>query len=314
MALRTPPSLIEKTDEILGKNLIFLIPSGFMVGYISKDFMPHLKWSATYMLFTIMFASAYGLRWKDFFSVGEKKNLILAGIVGQILILPLIAYFIATTFYPTGSPWTVGHLCVAASPAAISTIIWSRISGGDVALGIVLVGLNVIMIPFLAPIILKVFIGKTAHVPLFALFIKLLFSVFLPTIAAIYLYENWKTESVKPLFSAWAKIGMLYMIVLNTSVAFSSVPLSFEMIKLFGIMLIQVICFYLTGIIVGKILAIPEKAQITFSYFMGMKNNGAALVMALSGFSLKATLPVALAIMCQQPLASFIDRYWQKKR
>ncbi|NPA15216.1 MAG: hypothetical protein GXO44_01555 [Deferribacteres bacterium] len=314
MGLKTPPSLIEKADETLGKNLIFLIPACFVIGYLTKSFMPQLKWSATYVLFTIMFASTYGLRWADFFSLGERKNLIITGIMGQIFLLPLIAHIISITFYSPDSPWRVGHLCVAASPAAISTIIWSRISKGDVALGVVLVGLHVILVPFLAPVILKIFVGKSAHVPLFALFIKLFLSVFVPTIAAVVLYERHKTETPKPFFSAWAKLGMLYMIVLNTSVAFSAVPLSLHMLKLLGIMAIQVSCFYLTGICVGRLLKTPEKAQITFSYFMGMKNNGAALVMALSGFPLKATLPVALAIMCQQPLASFIDRYWRSKK
>lgn len=313
MDSKTPPSLIQKIDLFLGKNLIILIPACFVLGYISKKFMPNLKWTAVYMLFTIMFASTYGLRWKDFIELGTKKKLIISGLLGQILFLPFISNLLSHIFYNQGSYWTIGHLCVAASPAAISTIIWSRISEGDVALGVVLVGINVLMIPFLAPLILKVYLGKSIQVPVMTLFWKLLFSVFIPTILAVLIYEKQETDKPKTFLSAWAKLGMLYMIVLNTSVAFASVPINLEMIKVFLGMFTQVASFYLTGALMGKLLKAHDKAKITLSYFMGMKNNGVALVMALSGFPQEATFPVALAIMCQQPIASFLDRYWHKK-
>ena len=303
---------VKRINDTFSSLLIVLIPLSFVIGYALKDEMPSLKWTAPHMLFTIMFCSVWGLRWRDFTKVREYKKIFASAIGGQFLVLPLIAYVLSLIFFGHEAAFGVGQLCVAASPAAISTIIWSSITGGNIALGVLLVGMHVLMVPFTAPVMLKIFVGKSVHVPLLPLFIKLMWSVFIPTIVAIVLYEKLENNEIKPVFGIWAKFGMLYMIVLNTSVAFSSVPLSLEMLKVFGVMGIQVALSYMCGMLVGLITKADRASKITLSYFFGMKNNGAALVMALSGFSLKATLPVAITIMWQQPMASILDRWWRR--
>ncbi len=299
-------------NSFLSRWLIVLIPLSFVAGYAAKGWMPHLKWTAPHMLFTIMFASTWGLRWRDFARIGRYRKVYPLGMIGQFLVIPAVAYAIAHTMFGITSDYGVGQLCVAASPAAISTIIWSSITGGDVALGVLLVGTHVLTVPFVAPLMLKLLIGKAVHVPIKALFVKLMWSVFIPTILAVSIYEKRPNDRIKPGLSAWAKLGMLYMIVLNTSVALSSVPFNTELLKVLAAMGIQVATSYAAGFLLGIITSSPRDVRITLSYFLGMKNNGAALVMALSGFSPAATLPAAVTIMWQQPLASIFDRLWRR--
>ncbi len=304
-------SLLKEANEKLSSLLILLIPLSFVLGYLFKGWMPSLKWTAPHMLFTIMFSSTWGLCWRDFLRVTQYKCFFALGLLGQLFMLPLAAFFLATLFFGVNDPYGVGLLCVAASPAAISTIIWSSITGGDVALGVLLVGSHVLIIPFAAPLMLKLFVGKSVHVPMAALFGKLMWSVFIPTVLSVIIYEKSGADHVKPALSLWSKLGMLYMIVLNTSVAFSSVPFDFSVLRVFVVVGLQVAVSYLLGFILGWVTGASRGVRITFSYFMGMKNNGAALVMALSGFSFQATLPVALTIMWQQPVASVFDRIWK---
>ncbi len=181
------------------------------------------------------------------------------------------------------------------------------------ALGILAVGAHVLLIPIAAPLILKLTVGKSVHVPLLPLAERLFVAVLLPTLLALTVYHLYPTDKAKPAMGIIAKIGMLYMIVLNTSVAAMSTPLNFQVPLVMGVMAIQVSLFYATGSMTGRILRLPPKSRITLTYYLGMKNNGAALVMALAGFPPQATLPVALAIACQQPIASVIDRYWRYK-
>ncbi len=305
--------MIEKTDEALASALIFLIPLSFPMGYLLRHLMPQYTWTATPALFAIMFCSTYGLTWQAFIYPQEHLKPLITGMTLQLTALPLIALGITSLFYHHHPLWQVGHLCVAASPAAISTIIWSRISGGDVALGILAVGAHVLLIPIAAPIILKLTVGKSVAVPLFPLAQKLFIAVLLPTIMALIAYHIKPTDALKPSMGIVAKIGMLYMIVLNTSVAALNTPLSIKVLFVLGIMALQVSLFYATGTLAGHLLKLSSESRITLTYYLGMKNNGAALVMALAGFPPKATLPVALAIACQQPMASVIDRFWRNK-
>ncbi len=301
-----------RINDLLSSYLVVLIPLSFVVGYLSKGFMPHLKWTAAHMLFTIMFTSTWGLRWGDFTKVKEYLRPYLLGIGGQLVVIPLVAYLISMLMFGEKSVWFYGQMCVAASPAAISAIIWTSISGGNVALAVLLVGTHVLMVPFVAPVMLKLFVGKTVQVPLAKLFLNLMWAVFIPTILSVSLYQRSGRDDVKPAFSAWAKFGMLYMIVLNTSVAFASVPISFRFVSVFAAMALQVAASYASGIAMGLLTGADRGTRIALSYFMGMKNNGAGLVMALSSFPMASTLPVALTIMCQQPAASILDRLWRR--
>jgi len=315
MALQTLPfsERAQRLDNLLASSLIYLIPLSFVLGYLVRRGFPRYSWSATPVLFIIMFCSTYGLRWKEFLHPKGHLKPLATGLSLQMIVLPLVALGITQIFYQNHPSWRVGHLCVAASPAAISTIIWSRISGGDVALGILGVGMHVILIPAAAPLILKLTVGKGVQVPLGPLAERLFLAVFLPTILSLFIYEIYPKDEIKPAMGAVAKVGMLYMIVLNTSVAALHTPLSFEVLFVMGIMAIQVCMFYLTGTVAGYLMRLPTSSKITLTYYMGMKNNGAALVMALAGFSPESTLPVALAIACQQPIASIIDRIWRYK-
>ena len=304
---------IQRADTLLSSALIYLIPLSFPMGYLVRHSMPALTWTATPMLFTIMFCSTFGLTWQAFLHPKEHLRPLLLGLALQLTALPLIALAVTHLFYPHHPLWRVGHLCVAASPAAISTIIWSRISEGDVALGVLAVGAHVLLIPIAAPLILKLTVGKSVHVPLLPLAEKLFIAVLLPTILALIAYHFYPTDRVKPAMGVTAKVGMLYMIVLNTSVAALNTPLNLQVLMVMGVMAIQVSLFYATGNLAGWLLKVPPKSRITLTYYLGMKNNGAALVMALAGFPPQATLPVALAIACQQPIASIIDRLWRHK-
>jgi BASS family bile acid:Na+ symporter len=305
--------MIEEFDKRFSSLLIFLIPLAFVVGYMCKGFLPPYKGSATPALFMIMFCSTFGLRFSDFIELGENGPPIVLGIMLQLLALPLIAYAVAHTFYSTTeeAQLIIGHLCVSTAPAAISTIIWSRITGGNIALAVMVVGIHVLLVPFTAPLTLKLLVGG-GHVPMLALSIRLFIAVLLPTLTAVSLYRHLNPERVKPLFASIAKLGMLYMIVLNTSVAASTTPISWEVARVMGIMAIQVSLFYSVGFLAGKLCRFSPQSRLTLTYFLGMKNNGAALVMALAGFSAKSSLPVAIAIACQQPIASVIDRFWRK--
>ncbi len=305
--------MIEEFDKRLSSLLIFLIPLAFVIGYFCKGFLPSYKESATPALFVIMFCSTFGLKFSDFVELGENGPPIIVGILLQLFALPLVAYCVAHLFYsvPNESELIIGHLCVSTAPAAISTIIWSRITGGNIALAVIVVGIHVLLVPLTAPLTLKLLVGG-GHVPMQALSIRLFIAVLLPTITAVSLYPYLNPEKVKPLFGSIAKLGMLYMIVLNTSVAASTTPLSLEVARVMGIMAVQVSIFYAVGFWAGKLFRFSPQSRLTLTYFLGMKNNGAALVMALAGFSAKSSLPVAIAIACQQPIASVIDRVWRR--
>lgn len=305
--------LLDRIDEKLSKSLIVLIPISFVAGYFLKPWGPRFKDSAYLMLFSIMFASSYGLRFKSLLKVKDNRGIIIIGLFTQFIILPIISVAIVKIFYSGNNlNYSYGHYCLALAPSAISTIIWSRISKGNLPLATVLVSTQALLTPYVTPLILKAITGKMIAFNAIKILLDLVITVFTPTILAMATYSKKLEERTKRLFGIWSKLGMLYMITLNTSIAFNKILISSSLVEIFLFTGLQVSLSYLTGLLIGKILHLDTESKITVTYYMGMKNNGAGFIVVLAGFPYESLFPLASAMMWQQPIASVINLIWGK--
>lgn len=298
---------INKINNKLSRSLIILIPLSFVLGYLLRPLGLKFKWTAYPVLFSIMFASSYGLRLKNFLEIAKFKKTFFFALMTQLVVLPVISIIVTEVFYPGGSNFIYGHYSLALAPSAISTIIWSRISGGNIPLSTILVGAHALIVPYYTPIALKVMTGKLVRFSASKLLFDLLITVFVPTSLAIITYNPKIEVKTKDVFGIWSKIGLLYMIVLNTAIAFDVVAINLTIIKVFIVTGIQILLSFLVGYMMGKILKLDDASKLTLTYYTGMKNNGAGFVIIFAGFPYEAIFPLASAMMWQQPLASIIN-------
>ena len=298
---------IERINEKLSQFLIILIPLSFFVGHSLRGWGLKHKWTAYPVLFSIMFASSYGLKIKNFLEVKNYKKSFLVSLFAQLFILPITSIIVTSLFYKSRFNFTYGHYALALAPSAISTIIWSRISNGNIPLATTLVGAHAIIVPYFTPIALKILTGKTLKFSAQKLFLDLFVTVFAPTVLAILTYNPKVEVKTKSVFGVWSKIGLLYMIILNTAIAFDVVPINLTLLKVFLVTGILIMLAFFVGYLIGKILKLDEPSKITITYYMGMKNNGAGFVIIFAGFPHEAIFPLAAAMMWQQPLASIIN-------
>ncbi len=298
---------IDKFNNFLSRSLIVLIPVSFVIGYLLKPIGLKFKWTAYPMLFSIMYTSSYGLRMKNFVEITKFKKPFFFALMTQLVVLPVISVIVTEIFYPRGFSFTYGHYALSLAPSAISTIIWSRISGGNIPLSTILVGAHALIVPYYTPIALKIMTGKLVRFSASKLLFDLLITVFIPTSLAIITYNPKMELKTESLFGIWSKIGLLYMIVLNTAIAFDVVAINLTIIKVFIVTGIQILLSFLVGYMIGKILKLDDASKLTLTYYTGMKNNGAGFVIIFAGFPYEAIFPLASAMMWQQPLASVIN-------
>ena len=100
----------------------------------------------------IMFALGLGLTGADFLRVIKQPKDFFIGSVGQIILLPIIA-FILIKIWPTPPEIAIGVMIIAAAPGGVTSNILTSFAKGDVALSISLTAiislLSVITIPFI---------------------------------------------------------------------------------------------------------------------------------------------------------------------
>ena len=100
----------------------------------------------------IMFSLGLGLTFDDFARVGRRPKAFLTGAVGQIIIVPLIAFMLVGLFGLT-LELAVGFMILSFCPGGVTSNMISKIAKGDVALSVSLTAvvslLSMVTVPLL---------------------------------------------------------------------------------------------------------------------------------------------------------------------
>jgi BASS family bile acid:Na+ symporter len=136
-------------------------------------------------LFLIMFSLGLGLRPADFRRIAEQPRDFLAGIVSQLVLLPLVAFAIALAWAP-GPALAVGLIIIAAAPGGVTSNLLTRFAGGDTALSITMTAVTslaaIVTVPFVVLLALEWFGGggTTARMSMAGISIRMFLIVALP--------------------------------------------------------------------------------------------------------------------------------------
>lgn len=117
----------------------------------------------------IMLGLGLSLTLADFARVVRYPRAVLVGLACQMLILPVVCFFVAKGFGLTPA-LAVGLMLLAASPGGATANLYSHLAHGDVALNISLTAVNSVLSLFTLPLIvnfsLEYFLGEGRFIPL----------------------------------------------------------------------------------------------------------------------------------------------------
>ena len=106
------------------------------------------------ILAMLMFQIGLTLHLQDFKLISTRPYPILVGLLGQIVLLPLIAFSMAYVF-SLPALYFVGIMLIACSPGGSSSNVFSMLAKGDVALSVLLTTLSSLITLFTIPIIIS---------------------------------------------------------------------------------------------------------------------------------------------------------------
>ena len=110
------------------------------------------------ILTILMFDLGLTLKPQDFKLIAQRPKPVIVGLVGQIIMLPLIAWLIIhilSTFNFQLSPlFIIGIMLVACSPGGSSSNVFSMLAKGDVALSVTLTACSSLITLFTLPLIM----------------------------------------------------------------------------------------------------------------------------------------------------------------
>jgi len=103
-------------------------------------------------LFLIMFGLGLSLRRTHFKAVLATPKAIGVGLTGQLLLLPMMAFVVAS-FMRLPPEFAVGLIIIALAPSGVSSNLFTYLFHGDVSLSIGLTALVSLITPFTIPLI-----------------------------------------------------------------------------------------------------------------------------------------------------------------
>ncbi|MBR1770273.1 MAG: bile acid:sodium symporter family protein [Bacteroidales bacterium] len=240
------------------------------------------------VLTLLMFNLGLNLRLGDFVFLFKNPKSVLAGLFGQLVLLPLAAFLVVSLFSLKGV-FLIGLMLIACCPGGSSSNIFSLIAKGDVALSVSLTALSSIITLFTLPFIMN---GVTSYagvqagvsLPVGNLIIQNILFTFLPIVLGMllrYKKENLAQKIEKPL----SKLAFPLLMFLAGVFFVQNYRVIADNILLLGACVLTLLASALVlAFLLSLITGLNIKQQRTVIIEVGMQNAAQAIAIASSPF------------------------------
>ena len=242
------------------------------------------------ILTLLMFDLGLTLKPRDFKLIAQRPKPVIAGLVGQIILLPLIAWGIIhlTPYTLHLTPFfIIGIMLVACSPGGSSSNVFSMLAKGDVALSVTLTACSSIITLFTLPLIMawvtnSVGTATDIHLPIANLLIQNLVLMVVP-IAIGFVINIYKEQAAAKIHGVLKRIAMPALVLLVTVFFFQHKQTIVSEFASLGLtMTILILATTGCGALLAWLLKLTGKERRTLVIEIGMQNAAQAITIACS--------------------------------
>ena len=242
------------------------------------------------ILIVLMFLLGIDLDRKAFANVAKQPKAVMLGMMGQIVLLPLIAFAVACAL-KLPPIYFMGLVLVACCPGGSSSNVFSMLAKGDVALSVTLTALSSIITLFTLPFIMGFvadFVsssnGLDIHLPIGKLFMQNIVLLFVPLLAGS-LFRKIKPNAARKVAKVLGKLAFPALMTL-AAVFFlqywREIADNFALLGMSGALLILLAMLCSGGL--SRIGGFTTGVRRTIVIEVGMQNAAQAIAIASSPF------------------------------
>ena len=227
-------------------------------------------------LIFIMFSLGLGLNTGDFRNIINYPKAFFIGILNQMIILPIVAFFLIIIFKLSGE-LAVGMMILSCCPGGVTSNIITRMSNGDTALSISYTAFVSIITMFTLPIIVSMssvyFMGTNAP-PINIFMLGLTMFVITTVPVSLGLFINSRFHDFSTSFQPFSnKLSTFLFIVIVLGALISEWAIFLENLYLLGPCIVMLICAMLfIGYNGPKLFGINPKQSKTIAIESGIQN------------------------------------------
>jgi bile acid:Na+ symporter, BASS family len=237
-------------------------------------------------VFIMMICLGMSLKPENFQNVFTFPRAVLTGVVGQMILMPAMAFIIAATLGRGNLTLQIGLVLLAACPGGPLSNTFVYLGRGRVDLSVSLTAVNgilaLITTPLIASIGISVFAGENTDIKLPLL--KTILQVFIIAILPVMLgmFVNYKFPKFASDSQGWAKVLSFILLIVHLSLVvvinFSIIVESFH-IYFFPALLYSVLAMSL-GYSTAAIVKLDRDVRFTIGLEVGLQNVVLAILIA----------------------------------
>lgn len=230
---------------------LWVIAFALISYYFPQGFLFLLPY-VSILLGVVMFGMGLTLSPKDFSEVFHRPIQVIIGIVGQFVLMPLIAFFLVKAF-GLSADLAAGVLLVGCCPGGTSSNVMSYLGKGDVPLSVTITSCTTILAPLVTPGLFWLFAHQYIEVDPAAMFWSIVKIVLLPIIGGVVVNALFGTV-VKKVVVALPLISVFAIISIVTAVVSASAERIAETALIIFLVVALHNCIgYLFGYLLGKV-------------------------------------------------------------
>lgn len=254
-----------------------------------KQFAPYIP----YLLGIVMFGMGITLTFNDFGEVFKHPKSVIIGVIGQFVIMPSIAFFLAKAFN-LPADLAVGVILVGSCPGGTSSNVMTYLAKGNTALSVACTTISTLLAPILTPVIFYILASQWLEIDAAGMFISVLKMVLFPiflglVVRAMFKKKITEISQTMPLLSV-----ISIVLILAAVVAVSKDKIVESGLLIFGVVVLHNCLGYLVGFFSAKLLGLNIADSKAVSIEVGMQNSGLGAALAAAHFNPIAAVPSAI--------------------
>ncbi len=309
---------IKELNAFLNKRMFIVVFAGIIAGLLFSQTLLAGEKAVSYIFAFITFTLALGTGWEDLKGVIKYPFPLLLTIFCLHAVSPLFAKLLGQIFFGRTSLLTTGLILATAIPVGVSSTIWVGVARGHVPLALTTVAVESLTSPVVLPLVIMVFLGQTVSFDALEMVKSLFFMIFLPTVFGVLIHDLGGEKVARMDRSALAllsKIGLSFVVGVNVAASKEYVYSAGSQVVLLFFVLVMMISFnFLLGYLAAKLAKFPDGVARSMLFQAGLRNISAGVVIAREYFPPAAALPCIIALLIQQPSASIILHFLEKRK
>lgn len=293
-----------------------------MLDQAQLNFSPQSLFLLNVILGIILFGIALDLKLSDFKLIFKLPKEVLVGLVGQLVLLPLLTIILILLFKPQASI-ALGMILVASCPGGNISNFMTHYAKGNTALSVTLTSLTTSLAVITIPVSFYFWgnllpatkeLMTKIEVPFWGIFFNVFLLIFVPLVLGLLISHqkpSWATKAKKPM--QWFSLVFFAVFVI---IAFAS---NFEyFLKFVKIIFFIVVAHNAVALGGGYLLATIFKIDVfnkkAISLEVGLQNSGLALILIFNFFNGLGGMAVIAAAWGIWHIISGLSlaTYWRK--